>query len=341
MRPLEISAGLTIKPTGARDAVLASSGQGKSYLTGVIIEETLNSGVPVGIFDPEGEYWPLAECYPMVVVGHNVPMVAAGAELYAKALVELKCPIIFDFAKTEMTENQYVDFFAEVGQAIFMAAKKHHKFCKLVIDEAQLFCPQNGGNRDALDVCEKIAKRGRKMCLDALFSTQRPASINKNIISQCNRFFIGGVKGELDFNAVKPYLMNAGIDQQAILGAAPGQFYLFGEGQSTVPVKARKKRCRDAATGQEGHLSTFNQLLNPELNSIIHWLNESLADAVKSAEQKQSEKERLIKRIDSLEKQLVQEKQKSQIARIVTPMVNGLIQGQNTGTPLARPRVRY
>ena len=40
--------------TGERDAVLASSGMGKSYLTGVILEETLENGILVAIIDPDG-----------------------------------------------------------------------------------------------------------------------------------------------------------------------------------------------------------------------------------------------------------------------------------------------
>jgi DNA helicase HerA-like ATPase len=147
---LTISPSLQVRSTGTRDVILASSGQGKSYLTGVILEETLAAGIPVGIFDPEGEHWPLAELYPMIIVGRDVPMVAEGADLYAKALIELRCPLIFDFAACDIVEEAYPALFAAISQAIFMSAKKHRRFTRLVIDEAHEFAPQglDDGDQD-------------------------------------------------------------------------------------------------------------------------------------------------------------------------------------------------
>jgi DNA helicase HerA-like ATPase len=40
-------------------SVLAKTGAGKSYLTGVILEELLENGIPAVVIDPHGEYWTL------------------------------------------------------------------------------------------------------------------------------------------------------------------------------------------------------------------------------------------------------------------------------------------
>ena len=42
-------------------AILAMSGSGKSYATGVLIEELVDQGFPVVVIDPHGEYATLAE----------------------------------------------------------------------------------------------------------------------------------------------------------------------------------------------------------------------------------------------------------------------------------------
>lgn len=64
--------------TGLRAFVVSSSGRGKSYTAGVLCEEALDGGLPIIVFDPEGEYWTLKERYPTLVAGGDhahIPLV--------------------------------------------------------------------------------------------------------------------------------------------------------------------------------------------------------------------------------------------------------------------------
>jgi len=195
--------------TGERDAILASSGMGKSYLTGVLLEETLENGTLVCIIDPEGEHFTLAEKYPCLIIGGehaHVPFDPAGVELYIEAMITTGLSTIFDLSDYIDTEQQ--DYYAIIGDALFRLEQKYRRKVRLVVEEAQIYAPQNGGGGagkkknkglDAITVSQRIAKRGRKRALDSLWATQRPASLSKDILSQCNRFWFGGITSELDY----------------------------------------------------------------------------------------------------------------------------------------------
>ena len=106
--------------TGERDAILASSGMGKSYLTGVILEETLENGTLVCIIDPEGEHFTLAERYPCLIIGGehaHVPFDPAGVDLYIEAMITTGLSTIFDLSDFIDTEQQ--DYYAIIGDALF------------------------------------------------------------------------------------------------------------------------------------------------------------------------------------------------------------------------------
>ena len=90
---------------------------------------------------------------------------------------------------------------------------------------------------------QRITKRGRKHAIDSLWATQRPADISKGVISQCNRFWFGGIQAEQDYKAIKTFLDNAGISLANIRALQPGEFYCFTRGQTTR-LKARKRYCK-------------------------------------------------------------------------------------------------
>lgn len=71
----------------------------------------------------------------------------------------------------------------------------------LVVEEAHNFCPQQG-----LAICSKvfrtIASEGRKFGLGLMVITQRPAKVDKNVLSQCNTQVILKVNNPNDLKAI-------------------------------------------------------------------------------------------------------------------------------------------
>lgn len=275
------------KATGERDAILASSGMGKSYLTGVLMEETLENGGLLCVIDPEGEHFTLAERYPTMIVGGehgNLPLEEEAMDLYVETMLTAGLSCVFDLSEYLDEEQQHL--YGLIADALFVAEQKHRRKIRLVVEEAQIYAPQRtvGGAAsskrgkkilmDPLVASQKIAKRGRKRAIDSLWATQRPASISKDILSQCNRFWFGGITSEQDYKAIRPFLNEAGVSYAEIKSLHPGEFFFFSKGK-THKIKVRKRHCRHAGATPEAGM-TFNATVNSSLEKALS----SLAQAV-------------------------------------------------------------
>jgi uncharacterized protein len=245
------------RATGERDAILASSGMGKSYLTGVILEETLENGGLVCIIDPEGEHHTLAERYPMLLVGgdHGVLPLTLDAGVEGRIATILKTvlndgvSVVFDVS--DFIETMQLNLYAIIAEELFKAEETFRRKIRLVVEEAQIFAPQQGGGQaQSLQISQNIAKRGRKRALDSIWATQRPASLNKNILSQCNRFWFGGINAEQDYKAIHTFLNEAGISCEQVRALQPGEFYCFTQGR-TIRLKVRKRFCKHGGATPE------------------------------------------------------------------------------------------
>ena len=74
----------------------------------------------------------------------------------------------------------------------------------IVIEEAHNFIPERGYNRAvSTNILRTIASEGRKFGLGLMVISQRPARVDKNVISQCNTQIILRVTNPNDINAIK------------------------------------------------------------------------------------------------------------------------------------------
>jgi hypothetical protein len=317
--------------TGERDAILASSGMGKSYLTGVILEETLENGTLVCIIDPEGEHFTLAERYPCLIIGGehaHVPFDPAGVELYIEAMITTGLSTIFDLSDYIDTEQQ--DYYALIGDALFRLEQKYRRKVRLVVEEAQIYAPQSGlgGAKkkgkgvDAITVSQRIAKRGRKRALDSLWATQRPASLSKDILSQCNRFWFGGITSELDYKAIKPFLTEAGISFQEIKSLQPGEFFFYAKGQTTR-IKVRKRYCKHAGATPDAGM-TFTPATDKSLEAVMGNLSKKIEAKAEELRLEQSEIERLKELLRKQERKIEQLREELERERMATKVIERL-----------------
>ncbi|MEB3287814.1 MAG: DUF87 domain-containing protein [Vampirovibrionales bacterium] len=294
--------------TGERDAILASSGMGKSYLTGVIIEQTLENNGIVLIIDPEGEHFTLAERYPMMIVGGehgNLPLDEDAVDLYIEAMLEHGISAVFDLSDHVDEDQQHL--YGVIAEHLFNLEQKYRTKVRLVVEEAQIYAPQrNGlggkrkkGRKDPVQASQKIAKRGRKRAIDSLWATQRPASLNKDILSQCNRFWFGGITSEQDYKAIKPFLTEAGITFAHVKALKPGEFYYFGKGETRL-LKVRKRLCQHAGATPEA-FTNFNATTNNSLDQALSVLAEAVSSRAAMKQEEMSESKKLARVIMELE----------------------------------------
>ncbi len=74
----------------------------------------------------------------------------------------------------------------------------------IVIEEAHNFIPERGFDRAvSTNILRTIASEGRKFGLGLMVISQRPARVDKNVISQCNTQIILRVTNPNDINAIK------------------------------------------------------------------------------------------------------------------------------------------
>lgn len=73
----------------------------------------------------------------------------------------------------------------------------------LVVEEAHNFCPERGvGNAVSGPVLRTVAAEGRKFGLGLVIVSQRPAKIDKNVLSQCNTQVVLKVTNPNDIKAI-------------------------------------------------------------------------------------------------------------------------------------------
>ncbi|MFN8615058.1 MAG: DUF87 domain-containing protein [Vampirovibrionales bacterium] len=325
------------KATGERDAILASSGMGKSYLTGVLMEETLETGSLLCVIDPEGEHFTLAERYPMLIIGGeqaNLPLEEAAIDLYVEAMLRSGVSAVFDLSEYVDEEQQHL--YGLIADALFTAEQKYRRKVRIVVEEAQIYAPQKTGGiassnkkkdakMDPLLASQKLAKRGRKRAIDSLWATQRPASISKDILSQCNRFWFGGITAELDYKAIRPFLNEAGISFPEIRSLQPGEFFFYSKGL-TKKIKVRKRHCRHAgATPEAGQ--TFSATKNESMEKALSGLSQAIKARAEDRQKEDSEVEHLkkfIKHLKAENEKLKKELEQERLATKVIERIHGV-----------------
>lgn len=322
--------------TGERDAILASSGMGKSYLTGVLAEETLEMGGLLCIIDPEGEYFTLAERYPMLIVGGEngmLPLHLDAMDLYLEAMLQSNLSVIFDLS--EYIDSEQQDIYAQIAESLFNLETTYRKKVRVIVEEAQIYAPQrmaatgsrNKKKLDPVNVSQKLAKRGRKRAIDTVWATQRPASLNKDILTQCNRFWFGGISAEQDYKAIKPFLNEAGISFKDVKALQPGEFYFYSKG-TTKLIKVRKRLCKHAGATPDIQ-QTFQAQSNIGLERAMEQLAQNLEDRTEEKAQEETEIERLKKRIKMLEDHIERLKEELGQEKLATKVINRIDFEQN------------
>lgn len=233
---------------GLRIFITGQSGSGKSYLAKVIVEELADLKLPIVIIDPEGEYGAFSDNYSTIIVGGgyaDLSLDSFNMEIAEKILNYLYSPdfqmIIFDTSEKFTSEQSKIH--SVILEAVFNQATVKKNPTVLVTEEAHIIAPQTGGSSRSLDLAIDIAKRGRKRGLHSIWVTQRPADVNKQVISQCNIRFFGRHQEPADINALKIYTKNLNIDERELMSLNK-EFFLYTRGE-TRRIEARALRTRD------------------------------------------------------------------------------------------------
>jgi len=213
-----------------RTCVIAQSGAGKSYLIAVICEKMLEKNAPFCIIDTEGEYFSLKEKFQLLWAGGaeaDVELEKINLKELAQRAVKENVSLILDVSDVIDEKKIVADF---IG-ALYDVETKMRAPYLVIIEEADKFAPQAVGKEPSttavLKTIEEVSRRGRKRGLGLLVASQRPALINKNVLSQCGNQFIGKLTTENDLAAVNLFFANRKeLDELPKL--KQGEFFAMG-----------------------------------------------------------------------------------------------------------------
>lgn len=226
MSSLRIAAGLTLDADyigGGTLALLAKKGAGKSYTARVLAEEMWKAKIPFVLIDPMGTSWGLRAGadgeeqggLPIPIFGGehaDAPLERTGGALMADLVIEEGVSMILDLSAlgTRAAERQFAhDFFDRLY-------RRNRELVHLLVDEADLFAPQKPQPGDAplLGVTENIVRRGRNRGIGITLITQRPAVLNKDVLTQVDGLVAMRIVGKQDRDAINEWVKGH-ADQEA------------------------------------------------------------------------------------------------------------------------------
>lgn len=248
-----------------RGFITGKSGSGKSNSGSVIAEELLEENYNLLIVDPEGEYYGLKEKYEILHVGNgsfcDVQVAPEHADQLAEISLDQNMPIILDVS--EYLDGEVArDLIANVVRELFEKEKEAQKPLLVMIEEMQEYLPQQGGSDELGNLLERIAKRGRKRGLGMLGLSQRPSSVDKDFITQCDWMVWHRLTWQNDIDVVRRILGSEKADEISDLDTGEG-FLMTDWDESVERVQFKRKQTHDA--GATPGLESYER---PNLKSV-------------------------------------------------------------------------
>jgi hypothetical protein len=117
----------------------------------------------------------------------------------------------------------------------------------VVVEEAHNYIPERGtGNAASTNIVRTIAAEGRKFGLGLMIISQRPARVDKNVISQCNTQIIMRVTNPNDLKALSKGLEGMTTDLEEEIKRLPAGVAMLVSNEIerpiTVNIRPRKSR---------------------------------------------------------------------------------------------------
>ena len=203
-------------------AILGKKGRGKSYAAKGLVERMLDLGERVLILDPLGHWWGLKASfngehagYPVPVFGGqhaNVEIGEDNGRALARMLVAERISAIVDMGSMRKVEQQRL-----VGDLLDELFACNRAPLTIVLEEADAFAPQSpmGDAIRVLGEVDRIARRGRAFGFRLLSITQRPAKLNKDVLTQLSVLIALGVTSPQDREAIKAWVEGNGDRDKA------------------------------------------------------------------------------------------------------------------------------
>jgi hypothetical protein len=201
-------------------ALLGISGSGKSCTASVIGEEMCKASLPWIALDPVGIWYGLKATregkpsqYPVVVFGgdhQDLPLEKGSGAKIAEALVTENVFAVIDLSlESKKFWHQFVTDFALTLMKLNPETQRH-----IFIEEAPEFIPQKAKfelTARCKEAVERLVRLGRNRGYGYTLITQRPATVDKDALSQCDNLFVLRTVGAHDRKALQEWLQGKSV----------------------------------------------------------------------------------------------------------------------------------
>ncbi|MGE3175837.1 MAG: DUF87 domain-containing protein [Vicinamibacterales bacterium] len=246
-------------------AIIGATGSGKTFAAKSLVEHLLRAGRRVCIIDPTGAWWGLRSSadgkgpgFPITIFGGDradVPITEHAGHALGELIAARNLPAVIDLSGTMLSErHRFVERFAE---SVF---RSNRAPLHLVIDEADEFAPQSGppGTERMLGAVDRIVRRGRLKGFRVMMITQRPAVLNKNVLTQAATLIALRLPATQDRKAVEGWIKGQADEADAERVLASLARLQLGEGWIWAPHHNVLSRVKFPK------ISTFDSSRTPE-----------------------------------------------------------------------------
>lgn len=244
---------LPIPDVALRDcgAILGRRGAGKSNTGRVMLEHELELGHRCGVIDPKGDWWGLrlrpdgkrASSFKIIIFGGEHADIQIRDDM-GKAIGAIVAGAADSFIidLSSFSGAGQVRFMSAFAEAFFMGNRQP---VTLFVDEADQLAPQRvtGEYATLLNRMEKLIRQGRQRGIFMWMLTQRPAVINKNLLSQAECLIAMKVTTPHDREALRGW-MDAHDPEESSKAAAQLAKLEVGEAIAWVPTADFLQRVR-------------------------------------------------------------------------------------------------
>ncbi len=266
---LTIAKGLSLPTNVVTQTVgfIGRKGSGKTYAAGKLVELVHGMGAPAVVLDCVGNWWGLRLAadgkkrglsIPVFGGAHgDVPLTPDAGNTLGRLIVERRFSAVLDVSQFRKNERRrFVTSFAE---ELFHRSKAVREPLLVVFEEAQVFAPQQSTGEEAmLGAVEDIVRLGRNYGLGSVLITQRPQSVNKEVLNQVEALFVGQLSGAHERKAIQSWIVATGAeDAEGYVGELPslevGEMFAWSPQWLRVfkRVRIARKKTFDASATPE------------------------------------------------------------------------------------------
>ena len=232
----------------------------------MLAEQMLDIHAQVLVIDPVGNWWGLrvgangrSKGKDIFVIGGehgDVPVVPEAGRRIAQLVVEKGISAVVDVSGFRIGEHKR--FAADFAEEFFHLKKTKKSPVHIFIEEAQTLIPQRVGPDEArmVGAFERIVRLGRNYGIGCTLVTQRPQSVNKEVLSQVECLCVLQITGPHERKAIEEWVSEKGADRK-LVGELPslerGEGYVWSPSwlRTYQRVHFAKKQTFDASATPE------------------------------------------------------------------------------------------